>query len=207
MRLDVLEKTRTDPRGTPAKILDAAEEVFAEHGYSGASTREIARRARVPFGAMHYHWGSKRLLWQAVCQRLIERTREALLRNLKPGTTPGEVLDNMTDAFVDMFLANRNHVRLVYRGALDDPRDPYVEKMTRELVDFGLGLLQEMNPNDVEDPEVAIFLISKAFTAAVVDETGQEAILGSSAFVSRPVRERLRAGLRRLARAVFNVKD
>src|SRR2546423_870853 len=123
MRADVLEKARNDPRGTPARILDAAEEVFAEQGFSGASTREMARRARLPFGAMHYHWGSKRQLFQAVCQRMIERTRETLIRNLQPGNSPGQIMDNMTDAFVDILIGNRNHARLVYRGCLDDPRD------------------------------------------------------------------------------------
>ena len=63
MRQDVLAKALDDPAGTPARILDAAEQVFAERGYAGTSTREIARRAGVPFGALHYYWGSKKLLW------------------------------------------------------------------------------------------------------------------------------------------------
>src|SRR2546422_969042 len=52
MRLEALDKAREDPRGTPARILDAAEDVFAEQGYGAASTREMARRAGVPFGAL-----------------------------------------------------------------------------------------------------------------------------------------------------------
>ena len=82
MRQEVLDKARDDPHGTPARLLDAAEEVFAEGGYAGAATREIARRAGVPFGALHYHWGSKRQLWEAVFKRLGERTQ----------TAPAEVL-------------------------------------------------------------------------------------------------------------------
>jgi len=74
MRQEVLDKARDDPHGTPARLLAAAEEVFAEGGYAGAATREIARRAGVPFGALHYHWGSKRQLWEAVFKRLGERT-------------------------------------------------------------------------------------------------------------------------------------
>src|SRR5439155_5649321 len=69
MRQEVLDKAREDPRGTPARILDAAEDVFAAEGYAGASMRDIARRAEVPFGALHYHWGSKKQLWEAVFTR------------------------------------------------------------------------------------------------------------------------------------------
>src|SRR5439155_1275112 len=43
MRQEALDKAREDPRGTPARILDAAEDVFAEQGYGAASTGELAR--------------------------------------------------------------------------------------------------------------------------------------------------------------------
>src|SRR5438445_8678237 len=99
MRQDTLQKAHADPDGTPAKILDAAEAVFAEHGYGGASTREIARRAGIPFGGLHYHWGSKRQLWQAVCKRIADRSRETLMRALVGGGSAAEILDRITDAF------------------------------------------------------------------------------------------------------------
>src|SRR5438477_13030143 len=118
MRQEVLDKAREDPSGTPARILDAAEDVFAEQGYGAASTREMARRAGVPFGALHYHWGSKRQLWEAVFKRLGERTRDTLMRNLVPGRTPGEPLDNLTDAFFAMLIAHPNTTRLPHPMAL-----------------------------------------------------------------------------------------
>ena len=207
MRVEALEKARNDPRGTPRRVLDAAEEVFAEHGFSGASTREVARRAQVPFGVVHYHWGSKRQLYQAVCQRMIERTRETLIRNLQPANTPGRMMDDVTNAFVDILVANRNHARLVHRGCLDDPRDPLVDGMIGELVQFGLGIFRSLAPASELDAEMAIFLISKAFVAAIVDEPFQERVLGGSVFTHRGARERLRAGLRRLARVTFEIPD
>src|SRR4029453_1892301 len=119
MREEVLLKARFEPQGTAAKILDAAERVFSEHGYAGTSTREIARRAKVPFGALHYHWGSKRLLWDAVFRRLADQTRDTIIRTFTPGSTVGEVLDNMVDAFLDFFAANRTVVRLCYAASLE----------------------------------------------------------------------------------------
>jgi AcrR family transcriptional regulator len=207
MRQETLDKAASDPGGTPARLLDAAEEVFAEHGYKGASTREIARRAGVPFGTTHYHWGSKRELWQAVCQRLIERTRDTLIRNLEPGTSPGRILDHMVDAFVELLVANRNHARLVYRACLDDPRDARVDAMVGELVSFGHGIFEALAPKANLDVEVAIFIVAKALVAAIVDEPFQERNLGGSVFAHEPARERLRDGLRHLARATFGITD
>src|SRR5437879_13592036 len=124
MRQEALDKAREDPRGTPARILDAAEDVFAEQGYGAASTREMARRAGVPFGALHYHWGSKRGLWEAVFKRLAERTRETLFRSIVPGRTPGETLDNLTDAFLAMLIAHPNTGRLAFRMPLEPTPPP-----------------------------------------------------------------------------------
>src|SRR5437879_1991191 len=115
MRQEALDKAREDPSGTPARILDAAEDVFAEQGYGAASTREMARRAGVPFGALHYHWGSKEQLWEAVFKRLGERTRETIMRNLRPGTTRRELSDNLVDSFLDLLVAHPNTTRLAHQ--------------------------------------------------------------------------------------------
>jgi AcrR family transcriptional regulator len=207
MRREVLLKAEEDPRGTPARLLDAAEEVFAEHGYGAASTREMARRARVPFGALHYHWGSKRQLWEAVFKRLADRTRDTLLRNIVPGRTAGETLDNLTDAFVDLLIGQPNWLRLAHRMTLE-PKDLHllsIRQVFHELADFGARAFRDMMPEIDIDTGAAIHVISNAFMGALADVDGQEAHLGGSVFTSRAARERLRIELRRVTRAVFRV--
>jgi len=206
MRQDVLIKVRNEPHGTAAKILDAAERVFAEHGYAGTSTREIARRAKVPFGALHYHWGSKKQLWDAVFRRLADRTRDTIIGNFKPGGSLGELLDNLVDAFLDFFAAHRTVVRLCYRASLESPElHREIHAMFTELEALGRDILRQLVPDLDVDPEVAIFVLTNAFIASIVDEPSQEAFLGASIFTSRASRDRLRAELRRLSRAVFKV--
>ena len=177
MRQEALDKAREDPSGTPARILDAAEDVFAEQGYGAASTREMARRAGVPFGALHYHWGSKKQLWEAVFKRLGERTRETIMRNLRPGTTRREL-----------------HLKSV-------------REMFGELARFGIGVIRDTMPDVQIDVPAAIFVIANAFIASLADVDGQEDLLGGSVYTSRPARERLRAELKRFAYRVFNVAD
>lgn len=52
--------------GTRERILVAAERVFADEGFSGASTRAIAEGAGVAGGLLHYHFENKRTLYAAV---------------------------------------------------------------------------------------------------------------------------------------------
>jgi len=52
-------------------ILDAAEVLFAQHGYEGASTRRIADLAGISINTLHYHCGGKRNLYKKVLERAL----------------------------------------------------------------------------------------------------------------------------------------
>ena len=56
---------------TVDRILDAAEELFAERGFSETSLRMITGRAKVNLAAVNYHFGSKNALIQAVFARFL----------------------------------------------------------------------------------------------------------------------------------------
>src|SRR5690606_35186989 len=54
-----------------ALILAAAEEVFAMQGYRGATTAAIAKKAGLPKANVHYYFGTKEALYQAVLQDIL----------------------------------------------------------------------------------------------------------------------------------------
>ncbi|HWW63487.1 MAG TPA: TetR/AcrR family transcriptional regulator [Sphingomonadaceae bacterium] len=54
---------------TEHAFLDAAEALFAEHGFEGTRVRAIAEAANANLGALHYYWGSKEALFAAVWER------------------------------------------------------------------------------------------------------------------------------------------
>ena len=56
---------------TVDKILDAAELLFAEKGFSETSLRMITSKANVNLAAVNYHFGSKNALIQAVFSRFL----------------------------------------------------------------------------------------------------------------------------------------
>lgn len=55
-----------------ARILAAALEVFAERGFEGARTREIAERAGANLGLIAYYFGGKEPLWRAAVSHAFE---------------------------------------------------------------------------------------------------------------------------------------
>lgn len=77
---------------TRAAILDAAETVFAEAGFAGASMRAIAQRAGVNQPLIHYHFESKDRLYAEVIDRRagdINGRRAAALDALIERSAPG----------------------------------------------------------------------------------------------------------------------
>ncbi len=55
-----------------AVILDAAELLFAGHGFYGVTTRQVAAEAGVDAALIHYYFGTKRGLFDAVFARRAE---------------------------------------------------------------------------------------------------------------------------------------
>ncbi len=72
---------------TRQSILDAAVSEFWEHGYRGASVRDICGRAGVSSNAITYHFGSKEKLYQEILDRFaalqLEQTHMALSGELR----------------------------------------------------------------------------------------------------------------------------
>jgi TetR/AcrR family transcriptional regulator len=70
---------RVLPRPTRAKsregrekvIFDAARSVFAEFGFKGATTAEIAKRAEIPKANLHYYFPTKEALYRAVTEDVL----------------------------------------------------------------------------------------------------------------------------------------
>ena len=70
------------PAETKARILDAAETLFMEHGYEATSLRAITAAADVNLAAVNYHFGSKEELFQSVLTRRLDPMNQRRLELL-----------------------------------------------------------------------------------------------------------------------------
>ena len=59
------------PKRTADRLLDAAEEVFAERGFDAASLGDVADRVGIRPQAIYNHFSGKRELYEAVLERLL----------------------------------------------------------------------------------------------------------------------------------------
>lgn len=89
------------PFSTRQRILGAAEELFARHGFAGASLRQVTASAKVNLAAVNYHFGSKENLIEEVFRRRLDELnarRTELLAQCRDRADLG--LEDVLDAFV-----------------------------------------------------------------------------------------------------------
>ena len=72
-----------DKHPTRERILDAAEELFAQRGFEGVSVRQIMTKAEADVSLAYYHFESKRDLFDQVMLRRVEYLNEIRLKALE----------------------------------------------------------------------------------------------------------------------------
>lgn len=74
-------------------ILNAAETVFSQFGFRGASINAIAEKAKLPKANIHYYFASKKSLYMDVLSRIVEQWNRGL-EDIHVGQDPAQVLEN-----------------------------------------------------------------------------------------------------------------
>ncbi|HWG77981.1 MAG TPA: TetR/AcrR family transcriptional regulator [Steroidobacteraceae bacterium] len=149
---------------TAARLLDAAERLFGEHGYDGVGMRMLAQAARVNLGAATYHFGSKKALYVETFLRRfrsVNRARAELLdlAERAAGSAAPE-LEQIVEALVrPSFLAGLEHpafnrllartlvapppfLRAVLRRELEPSMQRFVQALQRALPALPVSVLQ-----------------------------------------------------------------
>ena len=98
-----------DPSSTRDQLILAAGKLFSEQGFDSASTRAIAEACGANLAAIHYHFGSKQALYQAVLETVCRHHASVFLAQDDPASRPG-VLDTPAGAAH----AIRARVRLLF---------------------------------------------------------------------------------------------
>jgi len=123
-------------------FLDAAERLFAAHGYEGTKVRAIADAAGVNLGALHYYWGSKEALFRAVCERRLVPLVEERVRLLDQclvdaqGGKPelAQVLRAGIAPMLRASMAGTSQFGALMARTLSDP-SPAVREVMRDIYD------------------------------------------------------------------------
>jgi len=125
-------KAKGEGHSRRGEILSAAERIFVEHGYEGATIRKIADEVGLSSTALYMHFADKGEILQEICRdafaRLIAATEALALADAPPELR----LRRMMEAYVDFGFSHPNAYRLIYLTRPMEARDG-AQTMAREL--------------------------------------------------------------------------
>jgi AcrR family transcriptional regulator len=129
---------RADAERNRRRILEAADEVFAERGPQG-STEEVARRAGVAIGTVFRHFPTKADLLRALMKRLLQQLTDDAGSLVADGDPETALLEFCT-RLVERTTANQTVVSLLTAEGIEVPLTGALGSLTdvvRELLARG----------------------------------------------------------------------
>lgn len=116
-------KPKGEGHSRRAEILEAAERIFVEHGYEGATIRKIADEVGLSSTALYMHFADKGEILLQICRDAFDMLL-ASVRELAALDAPPEVrLRRMIEAYIDFGFAQPNAYRLIYLTRPREARD------------------------------------------------------------------------------------
>lgn len=176
-------RSRRKPKGEGhvrrAEILAAAERIFVEHGYEGATIRKIADEVGLSSTALYMHFAEKGEILQEICRQAFTALLDLNTAVVAESAAPLERMRRMMLAYIDFGFANPNAYRLVYMTRPVELQDG-PQSAAQEL---GAGLFRSFE-QVVEDAEAQGLLRGDARTTAQVLWAGCHGVV--SLVISKP---------------------
>lgn len=105
-------------QSTAERILDAAEDLFAQKGYSATSLGDVADRVGIRSPSLYNHFRNKEALYEAVLERLLVEFGGPLIAMRESSELSQERVLKWLETIVRQHHANPNLARLLQHAAL-----------------------------------------------------------------------------------------
>lgn len=145
---------------TRARVLEAAQRLFADRGFKRVTVRDICRAAKANVAAVNYHFGDKLGLYREILEAATEamRATNEAAREAGKGQPPEEELRRYISVFLHRVLPPGTEAvhRLITRE-MNDPTpalDTLVERGVRPRVEYLSGVIARILDCDPGDERV-----------------------------------------------------
>jgi AcrR family transcriptional regulator len=115
---------------TEEKILTAAKEVFIQKGYAAARMQEIADKAEINKGLLHYYFKNKDKLFSAVFMEAFHKFAPRLNQIFEADMPLFEKIESFVEEYMDILLANPNIPLFVIHEMHQKPND-FIENIMK----------------------------------------------------------------------------
>ncbi len=162
-------KRKIKQMGHGAKILEAAESVFAEKGFYPTTVEEIAQKADLGKGTIYLHFENKKDLFLSVIERKLDILLKKIERGIKDGGSSAEKIRLATEIHLGFLEKNRDFFKIINIFS-DQFKTGIGEELFKKVVVKNsryLEILQALIEQAIKDREIKP-LDSKKLAVALV---------------------------------------
>lgn len=129
---------------TENALIDAATEVFLQHGYDGATTGEIARVAGVAAGTFYLYFEDKRAAYVAVSTRVAHDLLGQMREVIEPGMSVARLARITLELVSEFWRAHPALTRLILSGGpalgmADEEEGAFVDEVRDTIEEAGVA--------------------------------------------------------------------
>lgn len=177
-------------RQSRSRILDVAISIFAQRGYTGASTRDIADAAKVNQGLVTYYFGSKQALWRAAIDHALAEYRNTFADRMAELKDPEDrsFYRFALRHYVQWASENADVLRLMFSNDQTERETAhwYAERHHRPFYDVWTMLIREGQSHGIIRPGPVLNLYYFLVSTATVFATAEDVKLMSGEDVYDP---------------------
>ncbi len=113
-----------DARGTAERVLDAAERLFAERGFAGASLADICGEVGIAKSSLLHHFPSKKRIYAGVLARIVGDLEAMLAEAKQMDGEPAERFRHMIALHLHWTRRRPDYNQLMLRELIDNADRP-----------------------------------------------------------------------------------
>jgi len=161
MDISVRPATQDRSRQSQQRVLDAGEQILAEHGYDGFSIAEVSERSGVSVGSIYQRFRNKDVLFTALQDQILkrlDREQEQLFLDIQTdGLSDDAVINAAIQGMADHFQRHEALLRvMILRGATDEETRARGSQSSLALArHFETFLIDHVRRFAHEDPRIA----------------------------------------------------
>ncbi len=196
------------PASTAERILDAAEDLFAERGYSATSLGDVADRVGIRSPSLYNHFRNKEALYRAVMARLVADFSGPIAA-LRAGPITHERVLEWLETIVRQHHANPNLARLLQHAALSGGpgTSELIEQLFRPMFDRSRAFEGEPGPvlGDAALQPWAVMAFNNLVMSYITMAPMYRDLLGQDPFTEWAMEQQLKL-VKTLLQAVFEYR-
>jgi AcrR family transcriptional regulator len=195
---------------THARIIEAAQSVFARDGFVAAKMQEIADAVGIQRPSLFYHFTNKESLFVAAHEEVFARIEPIFRESLVPDGDPFVQLDRVTRTVLAVMAEQPSFARMVARTAVD--RHPAAVRIVRRylqpLVDVSVDFIKRGQRRGVfRDDFDPFFFTLNSWGAALIYFIARDLLAPSAAPNAARDRERFTRSLLQMGNRALAIPE